>query len=80
MERTVATSRNSDRQEVTVSLSRQLLKKAKILAARRETSISGLIAQEIECLVGEDGAFDCAERQASGFHLGGLSGRAGRTA
>ena len=73
----MAASRSGDRQNVTVSLSRQVLRKAKILAARRETSISGLIAQEIESLVGEDQAYESAERQATalldrGFHMGGL--------
>lgn len=34
----------SPRQNVTVSLTRETLRKAKILAARRETSISGLLA------------------------------------
>lgn len=69
-------SRNQDKQNVTVSLSRQVLKKAKILAARRETSISGLLAQEIESLAAREDAYDRAERQAlalldQGFHLGG---------
>src|SRR5215469_1854915 len=73
----VATSRNNDKRNITVSLSRQVLRKAKVLAARRETSISGLLAHEIESLVGEDEAYDRAERQATalldrGFHLGGL--------
>ncbi len=64
------------KQNVTVSLSREVLKKAKILAARRETSISGLLAQEIEFLVGQEEAYERAERQAralleKGFRLGG---------
>ncbi len=75
-------SRNDGKQNITISLSRQLLKKAKILAARRETSISGLLAQEIEFLVGDEEAYERAERQAralldKGFHLGGVI-RAGR--
>jgi hypothetical protein len=75
-------SRNPRKQNVTISLSRQLLKKAKILAARRETSISGPLAQEIEFLVGDQEAYDRAERQAralldKGFHMGGII-RAGR--
>lgn len=78
----MTTSRNGGKQNVTISLSRQLLKKAKILAARRETSISGLLAQEIEFLVGDEEAYDRAERQAraildKGFHMGGII-RAGR--
>ncbi len=69
--------RNQEKQNVTVSLSRQVLKKAKILAARRETSISGLLAQEIEFLVGKEDEYERAERQArtlleQGFHMGGL--------
>ncbi len=78
----MTTSRNCGKQNVTISLSRQVLKKAKILAARRETSISGLLAQEIEFLVSDEEAYDRAERQAraildKGFHMGGII-RAGR--
>ena len=66
------------KQNVTVSLSRETLKKAKILAAKRETSISGLLAQEIESLVGNEEAYEFAERRAlalldKGFHLGGAT-------
>lgn len=78
----MTTSRNGEKQNVTISLSRQVLKKAKILAARRETSISGLLAQEIELLIGNEEAYERAQRQAmalldQGFHLGGVIG-AGR--
>ena len=73
----MATSGKEEKQNVTISLSRQILKKVKILAARRETSISELLAQEIESLVGEEEAYERAERQAlalldKGFHLGGV--------
>ena len=73
----MATRRSVVKQNVTISLSRQVLKKAKILAAGRETSISGLLAQQIEILVGDEEAYARAERQASalldkGFHLGGV--------
>ena len=57
--------RNCDKQNITVSLSRNVLRKAKILAARRETSVSGLLAHEIESLVGEDEASERAEREIS---------------
>jgi len=64
------------KQNVTISLSRQTIRKAKILAARRDTSISGLLAEQIEVLVGEEEAYERARRQAmtllnQGFHLGG---------
>lgn len=52
------------KQNVTVSLSEDTLRKAKVLAAKRSTSISGLLAEQIENLVGEDEAYEQAERQA----------------
>jgi len=65
------------KQNVTVSLSRETLQKARILAARRATSISGLLAAQIEVLVGEEEAYERAERQAlsllsQGFRMGGV--------
>jgi hypothetical protein len=65
------------KQNVTVSLNRQILHKAKILAARRGSSISGLLAEQIESLVGEEEAYERAQKQATnlldkGFHLGGV--------
>ncbi len=67
----------TSKQNVTVSLSRQTLRKARVLAARRATSISKLLADQIEALVGEDEAYERAERQAlalldKGFSLGGV--------
>jgi hypothetical protein len=64
------------KQKVTVRLDRQTLHKAKILAAKRNTSISGLLAQEIEHLISQDDAYEQARSQAmtlldQGFHLGG---------
>lgn len=63
-------------QNLTIRLDRRTLRKAKILAARHNTSISRLIARQIEVLVGEDDAYERAQRQAlglleDGFHLGG---------
>jgi hypothetical protein len=65
------------KQNLTVSLDRRTIQKAKIVAARRSTSISGLLARQIEILVGEEEAYERAERQAAelleqGFHLGGV--------
>lgn len=63
-------------QNITVRLDRRTLRRAKVLAAKRNTSISGLLAQQIESLVGEDDAYEQAQRRAlalldRGFHLGG---------
>ena len=68
--------KNSGKQNLTISLDRRTIHKAKIVAARRSISISGLVARQIEALVGEEEAYDRAERLATtlleqGFHLGG---------
>jgi len=65
------------RQNVTVSLTSQTLQKIRILAARRATSISGLIAEQIEAMVGEEEAYERAQRHAmtlldQGFKMGGV--------
>ncbi len=65
-----------NKQNLTVSLSKQTIRKIKILAARRDTSISGLLSEQIEILVGQEEAYERAQRQASallekGLHLGG---------
>jgi len=67
------------KQNVTIRLDRETVRKAKILAARRDTSISGLIAEQIDILVGRDEAYEAAKRRAlelldSGFDLGGRHG------
>jgi hypothetical protein len=68
---------DAGKQNVTISISPETVRKARILAARRSTSISGLLAQEIERLVGAEEARERSERSAlalleQGFHLGGL--------
>jgi hypothetical protein len=72
----MATTKSNEKQNLTISLDRQTIQKAKIVAARRSTSISGLLARQIEVLIGEEEAYERAERQAmtlldQGFHLGG---------
>jgi len=64
------------KQNVTVSLSEEIIRKAKVLAAQRSTSISGLLAEQIEKLVGEEDDYERAKRRAlalldKGFHMGG---------
>lgn len=69
-------STSDEKQNLTIRLDRQTIRKARIIAARRSTSISGLVARQIEVLVGEEEAYERAQRQAQalldrGFHLGG---------
>jgi predicted transcriptional regulator len=67
---------DSATQNITIRLDRRTLRKARILAVKRNTSISRLLAAQIEALVGEDEAYEQARRRAMalldrGFHLGG---------
>ena len=65
-----------EKQNITVRLSKQTIQKARVVAARRATSISGLVAEQIEGLAAEEDAYDRAMRHAialmeKGFPLGG---------
>lgn len=67
----------AEKQNVTISISPETVRKARILAARRSTSISGLLAEEIEKLAGAEETWERSERSAlalleHGFHGGGL--------
>ena len=71
----MATSRSTTK-NITVCLNRRTLRNAKLLAAKRNTSISELLAEQLEKLVGEGDAYEQAQRRAlafleQGFHLGG---------
>jgi predicted transcriptional regulator len=64
------------KQNLTVQLDRETIRKAKILAAKRGTSVSGFIASQIRESVQADDAYEAAHRAAlelleQGFHLGG---------
>ena len=65
------------KQNITISLSPDIIRKAKVLAAQRSTSIGGLLAEQIESLVGTAEAYERSQRAAlnlleRGFHLGGI--------
>lgn len=64
------------KQNITLSLDKELLTRVRVLAARRSTSVSRLLADELEGLVEQSEHFDRARRQAlaaldEGYHLGG---------
>lgn len=64
------------KQNLTISLDNETIQKARVIAAHQSISISGLVARQIETLVGEEEAYERAKRKAlalldQGFHLGG---------
>ena len=63
-------------QNITLKLSADMVRKVKVIAAERGTSISGLLAEKLEELVGEDAEYQAARRRAlqwltEGWHLSG---------
>lgn len=64
------------KRNLTIAIETDLVKKARVIAARRETSLSRMLAEELRRLVSEDERYDHARRKAvehlrSGFALGG---------
>jgi hypothetical protein len=69
-----------DRQNLTLKLPVETIRKAKIVAAGRAMSISALVTEKIEELVGEDARYQAGRRRAlewleQGWRLGGPGGR-----
>ena len=65
------------KQNLTVRLDKETLRKARILAAERGSSISQLVSQTIDEMVGQAESYDSARRRAlelleRGFHMGRL--------
>ena len=63
-------------QNLTIRLPTSVVRKAKLVATERGTSISALVAEKIEEIVGEDKAYEAARRHAlrlleRGYPLGG---------
>jgi predicted transcriptional regulator len=62
-------------QNITLSLPKDVLRKIKLIAVQRETSVSGLVTQALEAIVQREEAYAYAQRRhldclASGFDLG----------
>ena len=65
-----------DTQNLTLRLPVSTLRRARVVAAQRGSSISALVAEKIDEIVGEDEAYEAARRHAlrvldRGWHLGG---------
>ena len=64
------------KQNITLSLDKDLIKKAKILAAQRQTSISRMLSEELQKIIADSQEYDWAKRRTlnhlnKGFHFGG---------
>lgn len=64
------------KQNITLRLDRELIKKAKVVAASRDTSVSQFLSEKLEEVVRKEEAYERAKQAAladleRGFHLGG---------
>ena len=69
-------NRQMPKQNITLRLDRDLIRRARQLSARKSTSVSKLLGQELERLVREHEPCERAKRSAlaalkKGFHMGG---------
>jgi len=65
------------KQNITLSLDKEVIRKSKILAAKKETSISKLLADSLVHAVEKEHFYEAAKRNGlhtlkKGFHLGGV--------
>ncbi|MBZ0168990.1 hypothetical protein MELA_00860 [Candidatus Methylomirabilis lanthanidiphila] len=63
-------------QNITLRLDKELIRKAKVLAAQQGTSVSGLLTRHLEQLINEEGVYETSRQYAlalleRGLHLGG---------
>lgn len=64
------------KQNLTISLEKELIKKAKIVAAKQETSVTGLLSELLKKIVSEEESYEKARQKAlkkleKGYSLGG---------
>jgi predicted transcriptional regulator len=64
------------KQNVTLSLDKEILRKGKIIAAEKKTSISRMVSETLREIVEKEDQYEAAKRSAlqtleEGFHLGG---------
>ena len=64
------------KQNITLRIDKTLIKKSKIIAAQRETSVSKMLSEELEKLIQGTEQYEFAKRKAlanlkTGFHFGG---------
>ena len=64
------------KQNITLSLEKELLKKAKLVATKRNMSVTKLLTEQLAKVVSEDDQYESAKKRAlallkKGLHLGG---------
>ena len=64
------------KQNITLSLEKDLIKKGKIIASKKDTSLSRLLSDFLKQIINEEERYELSKRNAinildKGYHLGG---------
>jgi len=64
------------KQNITLALDKELLKKVKVLAVKKDTSVTRLLTKHLARIVSEEDHYESSKKRAlarlkKGFHLGG---------
>ena len=64
------------KQNITLSVDKDLIKKGKVIAAKKDTSVSKMLSEQLKQLVHDNEQYETAKRSAlqtlkKGYHLGG---------
>jgi hypothetical protein len=64
------------KQNITLSVDKDLIKKGKVIAAKKDTSVSKMLSEQLKQLVKDNEQYETAKRSAlqtlkKGYHLGG---------
>jgi len=65
------------KQNITLSLDKDLIQRAKVISAKKRSSISKMLSQELQRIVESTEKYEVARRKAisdlrTGYHLGGI--------
>jgi hypothetical protein len=64
------------KQNITLSIEKEIIKKGKLIAAQHDTSISKMLSEQVKQIIDKEEQYQAAKRSAlqtlkEGFHLGG---------
>jgi len=64
------------KQNITLSIEKEIIKKGKLIAAQNDTSISKMLSEQLKQIVDKEQQYQAAKQSAlhslkKGFHLGG---------
>ncbi len=64
------------KQNITLSIEKEIIKKGKVIAAQKDTSVSKMLSEQLKRIIEKEEQYEAAKRGAlrtlrKGFHLGG---------